>query len=240
MRDIVISQLESLLNSGDVRKSIEVMRGWLAVAEPGEPEALLAESSAAIRPRVALLMRDLLSRYPSTIVGAPMLLFAGPDNEESEAPSPSGLTLPYPTPEHAQPCEDLRFVGWLPATTPLPLALPFHQQRYSCEVPWHKPTSVVALFRTHPGLFDLDTVELPNMWWSWLFQPVKANIHLTARMLLPYPDALEVARVMQSGTRGEPLPGKGFFLSDAAWSLACDEATLFQESCRHLFRDELG
>ncbi|KVP16925.1 hypothetical protein [Burkholderia ubonensis] len=240
MRDIVISQLESLLKKGDVRKSLEVMRGWLAIAEPGEPEQLLVETSDAIRPRVALLMRDLLSRYPSTIVGVPMLLYAAPDFEDASSGWARCLKLPFPGPQAGQPCEDLHFLGWLQADTALPIALPFHPEKYPDEVPWMKATSVVALFRSHPGLFDLDSVELPNQWWGTLFEPVSANIHLTARLLLPYPDALEAARVMQACSRGEPLPGKGLFLSDSAWSLACDEATLFQESCRHQFGDAVG
>lgn len=101
------------------------------------------------------------------------------------------------------------------------------------------PTSVVAVFRSHPGLFDLDSVELPSLWWGHLFGTVKANIHLSARMLLPYPDALESARIMQASARGEPLPTKGHFLTDTAWTMSCDEAALFKESCRHLLRNAI-
>ena len=240
MRDIVISQLESLLKKGDIRKGLEVMRAWLAIADPGEPELLLSESNSAVRPKMALLMRDLLSRYPSTIVGAPMLIYAAPDYEDSTPPYPKSLKLPFPPAKYAQPCEDLHFLGWLPVGTPLPVQLPFRPEHYSDEVQWLKPTSVVALFRTHPGLFDLDEVNMPNTWWGALFCGAAAHIHLTARMLLPYPDALEVARVMQACTRGEPVPDKGHFLSDTAWNLALDEATLFQESCRHMFKDAAG
>lgn len=239
MRDIVLSHLESHLKSGDVRKSLAVMRDWLLAAEPGEPELLLAEASDSLRPKIALLMRDLLSRYPSTIVGVPMLVMAAPDFEDAGAGAwAKYLTLPFPAPADSSPCEELHFLGWLPADTPLPLELPFHPERYSSEVAWLKPTSVVALFRSHPGLFDLDTVELPNHWWGLLFRSVSANIHMSARLLLPYPDALEASRLLQACARGEPLPSPGQFLSDAAWGLAQDEAALFNESCRHLFRNE--
>lgn len=216
------------------------MRVWLAVAEPGEPELLLAETAIAYRPRVALLMRDLLSRYPSTIVGVPTLLFATPEVEDTGGPTPSALTLPFPAPDVGQPCEDLHFLGWLSADTQLPVALPFRPERYLTEVPWFQATSMVAVFRSHPEVFDLDTIELPNFWWSEVFRSVAANIHLTARLLLPYPDALEAARVLQAYTRGQPVPDKGLFLSDTAWTLARDEAALFQESCRHLFKNVAG
>jgi hypothetical protein len=240
MRDIFISHLEGLLRAGDIRKSVEILRGWLAIAEPGEPEQMLAETSAAIRPKLVLLMRDLLSRYPSTIVGFPMLLVATPDfaDEASTTWAPC-LKLSAPPPGSAKPCEQLEFLGWLPADTQLPLALPFDQERYSIDVPWATPTSVVALFRSVPGLFELDEIELPNQWWGSLFLTVSANIRLSARSCWPYPDALEAARVQQAYIRGDVVPG-GNFLSDSAWSLACDEAAIFKESCRYLHSDAAG
>ena len=216
------------------------MRNWLSIAEPGEPEQLLAETSDSVRPKAALLMRDLLSRYPATIVGVPMLLVASPDFEDTSVIWPSCLQLPVPAPDSRNPCEDLEFLGWLPAEAKLPLALPFDAEVYPHDVPWSTPTSVVALFRSHPGLFDLDTLELPNMWWGSLFRSVTANVHLSARLVLPYPDALEAARVLQGYVRGDLVPGKGQFLSDSAWSLACDEAAIFQETCRHRFLNATG
>lgn len=240
MLDIVISQLESSLKTGDIQNSMEVMRVWLSAAEPGDPEQLLAAMSTLSRPKAALLMRDLLSRYPSTVVGFPMLLYAAPDFEDMSSGWTTSLKLPMPDAGCSQPCEDLQFLGWVSAEAQLPLALPFCQDQHPVDVEWAKPTSVVALFHSQPGLFDLDTVELPNQWWGSLFRSVSANIHLSARMLLPYPDALEASRVLQACARGEAAPNKGHFLSDSAWSLAHDEAAIFQESCRHLFRNVAG
>lgn len=234
MQAMVLYELESLLKAGNVSKSLTVMRNWLNQAEPGEPEKMLSAAMDSMRPRLALLMRDLLSRYPTTLVGVPMLIYAMPD---FEGPGVCGakMSLPFPDPEHAQPCEDLHFLGWLPCTTPLPLALPFHPERHATQVPWSQPTSLIALFRGSPDIFDLDQVELPNSWWGYLFRSAAANIHLSARMVLPYPDALEAARTMHSYLHGK-VPRKGQFLSDAAWTLSCDEAALFKESCRHAFR----
>ena len=236
---MVLSKLKDFLKSGDVSSSLDLMRNWLAGAEPGEPERLLTDARESLRPKIALLMRDLLSRYPSTIVGTPMLMYAAPDFE-TPAPWGPSFQLPFPTPDLGQPCSDLHFLGWLPTSTPLPVALPFRPEKYSREIPWMTPTAVVAVFRSHPGLFDLDSVELPNLWWGHLFSAIKGNIHLTARMLLPYPDALESARVMQAAARGEPPPSKGHFLTDTAWTMSCDEAALFNESCRHHRRNTIG
>jgi hypothetical protein len=214
---------------------MEVMRNWLTIAEPGEPEQLLDETNPALRPKVALLMRDLLSRYPATIVGIPMLLQAAPDFEDPTTTWATGLALPTPESGDNRPCEELEFLGWIPAESQLPLALPFDAEQYPREVPWMKPKGLVVLFRSKPDLFDLDSIELPNQWWGKLFRNVSANVHLTARMVLPYPDAIEAARLLQALSRGEPAPDKGHFLSDSAWSYASDEAAMFQESCRHVF-----
>lgn len=224
-----------MLRTGDIRKSMEVMRNWLTVAEPGEPEQLLDETDPAVRPKAALLMRDLLSRYPATIIGVPMLLQAAPDFEDTTSSWATGLALPIPEAGETRPCEELEFLGWLPADSQLPLEMPFDADRYPKQVPWMSPVGLVVLFRSKPDLFDQDKIELPDQWWCKLFRRVSANIHLTARMALPYPDALEAARVQQAFARGEPLPSKGHFLSDSAWSYACDEAAMFQESCRHIF-----
>ncbi len=231
----MLFELEGLLRAGNVSKSLEVMRNWLAAAEPGEPELMLSEAVESARPKLALLMRDLLSRYPSTIVGAPMLLYAQPDYEATGLWGGS-LKLPFPEPKYAQPCSDLHFLGWLPSSTQLPVAMPFRPEHHEVSVAWGKPTCVVALFRSHPELFDLDSIEMPNHWWGHLFQSTQANIHLTARAILPYPDALEATQVMAEYCRGNPVPNRGRFLSDTAWTMACDEAALFKESCRHAFK----
>ncbi len=196
---------------------------------------MLALASATYRPKIALLMRDLLSRYPSTVVGVPMLLYAAPDFV-SESNWSSQLSLPFPAVNQEQPCNDLHFLGWLMPAETLPVALPFRPERHPHAVPWWKPTAVVALFRSQPELFDLDTIELPHQWWGSLFRAVAANIHLSARLVLPYPDALEAARTMQSVVRQEP-EAECHFLSDTAWSLARDEAYLFQESYKNAFPD---
>lgn len=216
------------------------MRYWLSNAEPGEPELLLDETSTTMRPKMALLMRDLLSRYPTTILGVPMLLQAAPDFEDTAHTWAPALVLPTPEPGEERPCEQLEFVGWLTADSKLPLELPFDQERKDISVAWMTPTSVVALFRSSPTVFDQDTIELPDQWWGTLFRKVSANLHLTARMVLPYPDALEAARVLQAYARGETVPSNGQFLSDSWWSFACDEAAVFQESCRHLFPNVPG
>lgn len=236
-----LSSLLTTLNTGQVIKSVELMRAWLADAAPGEPEKLLAECDKAVRPKISLLMRDLLSRFPSTVLGAPVLLYCSdeiPDLDEcrpSRTQSACSIQLPYPPRENNQPCADLHFIGWLPLATQLPVRFPFRPEHHDARLPLNKIQAVVALFRSRPEVFDLDQLELPNTWWGELFRPINGNVHLSARMLLPYPDALEAARVLHAAARGEPLPTNNGFLSDSGYAWACDAGVLFQETCRHYF-----
>ncbi|MBK3780042.1 hypothetical protein G3A43_07215 [Paraburkholderia aspalathi] len=238
MDAMIRSALEAALVKGDIPRSMELLRNWLVIAKAGEPEAMLRETSASVRPKLVLLMRDLLSRYPSTMLGVPVLLFAQPDSESCQQQL-SSITLPFPTLDAAQPCADLHFLGWLPVGTELPVPQPFHPAQYVCKVPWFKATAAVAVFRSHPGVFDVDTIELPNQWWGELFRPVAGNIHITARMLIPYTDALEAAAVMQAVANAETPPERGFFLSDASWHYAHSEGILFHETCRHMYSDDI-
>jgi hypothetical protein len=239
MNDSFRSALTAALACSDIPRSIAALRHWLMRAEPGEPEVLLRETfEAALRPRLVLLMRDLLSRYPSTILGAPVLLLALPDSAACHRQL-TQLSLPFPTLDTAQPCADLHFLGWLPMAALLPVALPFRPEHHPVEVPWFKPTAAIAVFRSQPGVFDLDSIELPSQWWGEVFRPTAGNIRLTSHVLMPYPDALEAARVLHAAANAEALPAQGPFLSDAAWHWAHSEGVRFHETYRHMYSDEI-
>lgn len=237
---MILPELIAALKNIDIRPAITLMRHWLVTAKPGDPEALLAECPAEVRGKVSLLLRDLLSRYPSTILGAPVLVYSVPeqDAEATDCLPPldqtlPALRLPFPPRQLSQPCSDLHFLGWVSRDAQLPLAFPFRPAEQSVELPRLEPVAAVALFRSHPGVFDLDTLCLPDTWWAEVFLALPGRTRLSARMLLPYPDALEAARLLHASARGEPLPSRGGFLSDNAWAWASDAGALFQESCRH-------
>lgn len=235
---MIESALSSALATLDIPRSIELLRNWLMRAETGEPEMLLRGMPAAVRPKATLLMRDLLSCYPSTVVGAPVLLLAHPDSDSCQRQMAS-VPLPSPAPDTEQPCTDLRFLGWLPADTHLPVSLPFELEHHPVSVPWFKPTAAIALFRGHAGVFDYDGIELPQSWWGDLFRPAAGNIRLVSRVLLPYPDALEAARVLEAAANADAPVEQRIFLSDAAWNWAHSEGMLFHETCRHLYSDDI-
>ncbi|WP_146187175.1 hypothetical protein [Novimethylophilus kurashikiensis] len=212
-----------------------MMRAWLASSEEGEPEALLAACPTEWRAKIALLMRDLLARYPSTVIGAPVLLYIEPGNDPECLPPEGNVAiahLPYPTRDQNQPCAELHFIGWLPTSAKLPVRLPFNPAHYDTAVPMNRIFAAVALFRSTPEVFDLENLELPNLWWGELFRPVAGNIQLSARMLLPYPDAIEAARVLEASANASTLPTRTGFLSDNGWAWATDAGILFNEQCR--------
>jgi hypothetical protein len=238
MKKTIEPALSAAFAAADIARSIELLRNWLITAKAGEPEALVRETRAALRAKVMLLMRDLLSCYPATILGAPVLLLASPDSDSCRQQMPH-LSLPFPDPDTAQPCAELRFLGWLPTDTLLPVALPFRAEQHPVAVRWFKATAAVAVFRSHPGVFDYDSIALPNSWWAELFQPTAGNIRLASRVLLPYPDALEAARVLEAAANAEAPAKQGLFLSDAAWHWAHSEGVLFHETCRHMYSDDI-
>lgn len=225
----VLKRFERLLKRGNFSDAVSEMRSLLSSAKPGEPELLLSYCEKPLRPKIALLMRDLLSRYPTTIVGCPVLVYPT-QSEETRGQLPC---LPVPTEKLRWPCTDLQFLGWASPTDQLPLPTPIRTNEMPL-LEWNAFSCVVALFRAKPDVFDLETVELSSMWWGSLFLPFPGNIRISARMVLPYPDALEASRVLQAAARQEQYPDTGYFLSDAAWTWACNEGLLFQDTCRDI------
>lgn len=225
----VLNKFEDLLKQGSYSAAIAEMRIWLSKAQHGDPERLLSHCAKPLRPKIALLMRDLLSRYPTTIVGCPVLMYPT-RSDESTGMVPR---LPVPAAEVRWPCKDLLFLGWANPDEQLPLQTPVRTDK-ALQLEWDEFSCLVALFRANPDVFDLDSIELPSMWWGELFLPFPGNIRISARLVLPYPDALEAARVLQAAARQESLPDAGYFLSDGTWTFACNEGLLFQDTCRDI------
>ena len=234
----IVNEIEGALKRRDFKKGIDLMRDWLATCQLGEPGQLLQASSSQMRPNVTLLMRDLMSRYPSTLLGCPLLVYGTQDrNSDSSVPT-CGMALPFPGPKNAKPCSDLHFIGWLPCDIQLPIRLPFQPAHYESTVDWCTPTAYVALFRTHSGVLDLDEIAISSEWWAEVFvhgtrNDQVGNVRIEGDMLLNYPDAIEVAATMQAGARGNPPPAVGPFQRELNW--AYELGVVFLENCRTQF-----
>ena len=231
----MIPALVTAQAKGDFKTSIALLQNWLETAQPGDPENLIAACPTDYQPKLILLLRDLLSRYPTTLMGAPVLIYL---SDEADAPYPSepdtALWLPYPNAENCQPCHGLRFLGWLPANTRLPVEYPFRPEWHHVQATKHEIFAAVALFRCRPNIEDFDKITFPVTWWGELFRNIPADIELSpSEMLFAYPDALEAAKLLAASARGEPLPARTGFLTDTGRAWATDAGALFYENCRH-------
>ena len=234
----IVNEIEWVLKRGDFEKGVVLMRDWLSTCQPGEPGQLLHASSSKMRPNVTVLMSDLMSGYPTRLLGCPLLVYGIPDrNSDSSVPT-RGMALPFPGPKNVKPCSDLHFIGWLPCDTQLPIRIPFQPARYETTVDWCTPTAFVALFRAHVDVLDLDGIAVPSEWWADVFihgtrSDQVGNVRIEGDMLLNYPDAIEVAAAMQAGARGNPPAAGGLFQHELDW--AHELGFVFLESCRYQF-----
>ncbi|MCU4119745.1 hypothetical protein [Variovorax sp. N23] len=226
MKKLVLD-LERLLKDGKFERAIDLARNWLEYAQAGEPQKLLSACSPRMRPHLALLMRDLIAGYPEMLIGCPVLIYATPELE-LDSPTPPYLALPCPEVTTAQPCANVQFLGWLPATARAPLPQPLQLESFDAAISWSVPTAAVALFRAGAEAIA-SGVDLPATWWGQLFAATGGNVFLTGRLLLPYPDALEAAGTLQATARPGSEPEGAVFLTETEW--AREEGMQFQAMC---------
>lgn len=232
----IAEKIEVMLKSRDFAKVIELMREWLCDCKAGDPARLLDVCTPKWRPNVAVLLRDLLTNYPKTLLGCPLLLYATEDQDQVKGAR--GLGLPFPRPENACPCDGLWFVGWVPSELQPPLRLPVSPDARHTTLTWNRATAYVALFSGSAEALDSDQLQIPAEWWGDLFmkgmsvQP-SGNVRIEGNLLLSYPDALEIAVAQQAGASGEPMPANGHFQQNLGW--AHNVGIRFREDCRAQF-----
>lgn len=220
-----LQRILSAIHRGDMYRALLEASAWLANAVPGEPVATLRKASSADRGKLALIFRDLLSKYPNTMLGAPVLY-----QYKTET---SIMLLPMPHPHFIWPNKQLEFLRWLPlaAEAPVDISLPPR----AMPVHTNKIGAAIALFRATPDVFDISELTIDNSWWGTLFELPEEGmrVDIAAQMLLTYPDAIEAARVMLAAATGAESPQHGGFLSDLAWQWALETGNLFRETQRH-------
>lgn len=228
-----LNELESLLRQGSIANAVEVARAWARNAASGDIELNLGLVSESMRPKVAALLRDVITRYPYTVQGCPMMMYAEPESEHQRALS---IELPTPSEELLQPCEGLRFLRWVSAESPIPL-LAENQAGESApaRMPLMRMVCKVALFECFVEDHETADLQISGMWWARILSEVDAHLHVSSGMLMPYPDAIEAGRCAQASAQGRGVPKKGNFQTDTAWSWAWNEGVLFKESCRSAF-----
>lgn len=227
-------QIEKSLKSHDFATAIGLVRGWLSDCQSGKLSELLEALPSSMRAQAILLIRDVLSRYPNTILGCPLMVCATSTLDTKTQNESSGFQLPIPTFENIKPSADLHFIGWLPCDVQLPVTLPIRAGQHQTRINWNMPTATVAMFRSNFDAIEANLVEIKPEWWGEVFggalnEPALENIRIEGKLLINYPDAVEIASAMQAGARSEPLPKNSLFQADIGW--AFDLGTIFSEKC---------
>lgn len=199
--------LEQLLQSlarCRISNAIDLLKPFVEAALPGEIELLIDAAPKALRPRLALLLNDLLSGWPGGVVGVPVLLWCV--NSEDKAPELRRVVLPGAETQCSEPCDGLRFLGWLHADALLP-AVPIKAgtRLADVEVGVGDAAVAVALF----NIAGVDVEELTGLeairpvWWGELLDSVAGSVYMSAGVVQAYPVALEVARAMARAIGGK-------------------------------------
>jgi len=162
-------------------------------------------------PRAQLLFLDLLTRYPAKLHGAPVLIYSTQD-------------MVLPTPE-LLPCPAAEAVAWVPLSV---LDAPvFAPTSAPITVPANEPTCAVLVLKAE---HDAE-VDVPHDYWHDIL-PIHAynhRVYISARMLLPWPAAVEAAAVLA----GRPaMPG---FASLSAITWAREAGAEFRASAASQF-----
>lgn len=165
------------------------------------------------------LIRDVLCGYPTPRMGLPLLI-----QWDSEDLAIDRATIPLPF--ELEPVPGMIFKSWaLPSDDLLSARLQQNQQ------PWLRtstPSVVVALFDYTAGWgedpFPFRKPQ-PRWWWESLAD-LGGSLTTSARTLLPYPDALEAARVGQSVLALQNPPER-LFLSEELFGFSQQTALEF-------------
>lgn len=227
-----LNELEGLLGLGQIDTAVTVARGLLEQSSPGDVEMALRRCSDKGKQTVGVLFRDLLNRYPDTVLGCPMLMYAAPESEYQRALS---FELPEPSSQILEPLEGVRFLGWVSVDDPIGM-LPADELAFDrVRAPLERIVCRVALFQSVLDEHEAALLELPPMWLARVLAPVDVQLNVSARVLLPYTDAIEAGRCAQTAAQVHKTPTRGFFQSDATWTWAWHEGVLFKEKCRGAF-----
>lgn len=181
-------------------------RWWLNRAQPGEVEALIARCPGELRNHLLVLLRDVLMSFPRAVFGVPCLLqHCWSDDLEAGLFPPDSIALPQATAEVAEPVPGLQFTGWAHPGSAL-TAKDGRPVLDAVAVQPGRATGVIALFKASDDNLvyneqagqdeDGPWLSLPDFWWGHLMAGVPGQLLLQTYRLMPYPEAVEAARIM--------------------------------------------
>lgn len=197
-----------LLKQGSILQALDLANQWRGSRLGGSLESELLELSDADRRSLVVLLRDVLTEFPQTILGCPVLALR-PQADVDTAWLPVLST-------DLQPAPSIHFLGWHSCKSDIPILS--SETIDSCAPVALGPgvTPLVGLFKSDTDLIP-DNFELPPMWLVHSVRAAGVELHLHAASLLDYPSAFEAARIAYGITQNVPATERGLFLSDMAW-----------------------
>lgn len=181
-------------------------RRWLHSTQPGDVETLIARCPRELRNNLLVLLRDLLMHFPRAIFGIPCLVqHSWSTPPEDDFFLEESIALPAAGNEVTEPVPGLRFIGWAKPGSPL-TSTGWQPALDEVSVMPGKAVGVIALFKASDEGFVYEEnasfadgeqwLRLPDFWWARLMTRIPGNLMLQTHRLMPYPEAVEAARIM--------------------------------------------
>jgi len=216
-------------------------RRWLNDAQPGDVEALIARCPRELRDHLLVLLHDLLMHFPRAVFGVPCLVqhrFA--EAIEYDLYLEDSIPLPLTGEDVTEPVPGLHFIGWAKPESPFTSA---GGQPATDAVAVTPGTAVcaIALFKVsdedlaYDEAPNADTdpqwLELSGFWWARLLGQLPGNLLVHTHRLMPYPEAVEAARIMAqtAGVACDSRASRTWFVRALDIEQAKDRARHFRE-----------
>lgn len=185
-----------------MQTAIEMLKPWVEErALPGEVELLIDACPPALRPRLTLLLGDLLSGWPRAVLAVPVLMLAGRCGDTP--PGARRVVLPGPSGERGF-AEGVVFAGWLDKSALL-LAqgvLGGDQRLAEVSVAIGRVDCALAVFQADEGV-EAGNVEIPILWFAEVLAGLPVELRMQAGEVAEgYAAGLEVARAMWRAAGG--------------------------------------
>lgn len=203
-------EIAAALRKSDLVQVLAWAKNWTRTANYDDICHLVADFPTAQRTQLKLLLSDVITGYPHCTWGIPTLFHYIHAHDRC-------LTLPLP---EYSPNPDVTGISWLPLGI-LRRKEPLRPTGENVSILSGDMACAVLIATTNTPT----PPDFKDEFWAELFQLEDgARLHLSARMVLPYLEALEAGCALQSAARTGSLSidTPRLFLSDAAWTWAQD------------------
>lgn len=208
-----LRQLLVNLHSLNPEPALEALREWSKSARFRDAVSLVRAAPEADRPVLESAIRDVLCGYPEMLWAAPVCLHL-------RSESLHWLDLPDP------------------ASVREPAGVEWRWQELRRQLSPHEMDEAPGMIANQiqvallvARMPDPEPPVIDDSWLGALFRHLPADnmLHVSARMILPWTDAVSAALVLRSAASapGETPENPGAFLTDHAWSWACDAGRAF-------------